>query len=128
MVLILGAANAGKRDIAKKFYGITDFTEGASCEWDDAAQAQALRNYQILVRRLLDAGIPPQEFTNRYISANPAAVILMDEIGSGIVPLERSERSWREEAGICARIIARNAAVVIRVICGIPQVIKGELL
>ena len=49
----------------------------------------------------------------------------MDEIGCGIVPMEKSERVWRENAGRCGCIIAANSVKVIRIVCGIPDIIKG---
>ena len=127
MVLVLGAAHAGKREAARKLYNVTEFESGESCECSQAMAASAVCDYHVLVRRLLHAGESPQDFTKRYISAHSDGIILMNEIGCGIVPLEREERIWREECGICARIIAENANTVIRVICGIPQAIKGEL-
>ena len=127
MVLIYGAAYAGKRDIARKFYGITKFCNGKTVPYSEILQTPAVTNYQLLVHRLLDDGESPQDFTKLVISANPEAVILMDDIGSGIVPLEQEERIWREESGICMRMLTQNARTVIRVICGIPQVLKGEL-
>ena len=127
MVLILGAAHAGKRDAARKLYTITEFADGGSCDLSQVMAETAICDYHVLVRRLLASGQSPQDFTKRYISENPNAIVLMNEIGCGIVPLEREERIWREECGICARMIAENADTVIRVVCGIPQAIKGEL-
>lgn len=126
MVLIYGAAYAGKHDIAREWYGITDFCDGSAAERSEILTAKAVASYHCLIRRLLDGGESPQAFTNRMISQNPGAVILMNDVGSGIVPLEREDRLWREECGICTRIIAQNAQTVIRVVCGIPQILKGE--
>ena len=125
MVLILGAAYAGKRDIAHQIYGVEAFCSGADADFSVILNAAAVTDYQILVCRILDAGKSPQEFTNRLLSQNPDAVILMNEVGAGIVPLERTERIWREECGICAQMLARHAETVIRVVCGLPQLLKG---
>ena len=127
MVLIYGAVYAGKRDIASEFYGIKEFCDGRNAAFGDVLQANAVVNFHRLLRRLMDAGESPQDFTNRYVSQNPDTIVLMDDVGSGIVPLDRTERLWREECGICSRILARNAQTVIRVVCGIPQILKGEL-
>ena len=56
---------------------------------------------------------------------NPDIVIIINEIGAGIIPLEKSERIWREETGRAGCILAENSAEVVRVICGIPVKIKG---
>lgn len=54
-------------------------------------------------------------------------IIIADEIGYGIVPMDKKEREFRDYyGGICCKI-AENADIVIRVICGIGQVLKGDL-
>ena len=126
MVLIYGAAYAGKRDTAREYYGTDAFCDGAAAPFSDVLTAYAVINYHALVRRLLVVGESPQDFTRCLIETAPA-VVITDDIGSGIVPLEREERLWREECGICTRLLAGNAETVIRVVCGIPQVLKGEL-
>ena len=51
-------------------------------------------------------------------------MIITDEIGSGIVPLDVKEREWREVHGrICCQLAGR-ADAVFRVIAGIGQKIK----
>lgn len=51
-------------------------------------------------------------------------VIIADEIGGGIVPMEVEERTWREETGRILCRIAARADRVERIVCGIPQIIK----
>lgn len=51
-------------------------------------------------------------------------VIIGDEIGNGIVPMEKEERFIREETGRIYIELAKQANHVERVICGIAQVIK----
>jgi adenosylcobinamide kinase/adenosylcobinamide-phosphate guanylyltransferase len=60
----------------------------------------------------------------RLIRENPDVVIVTDEIGYGIVPVDKAEREYREVAGrICTRLAA-EADEVYRVICGIGTRIK----
>ncbi|MBR6242734.1 MAG: bifunctional adenosylcobinamide kinase/adenosylcobinamide-phosphate guanylyltransferase, partial [Ruminococcus sp.] len=65
-------------------------------------------------------------FTQELCRNSPEMIIVIDEIGCGIVPVEKSERVWRENVGRCGCIIAENSELVIRVVCGIPTVIKGD--
>ena len=60
-------------------------------------------------------------------NATEKSLILIDEIGSGIIPMEKTERIWREKVGRAGCILAEHADTVIRVICGIPLALKGEL-
>lgn len=54
----------------------------------------------------------------------PNLVIISDEIGNGIVPMEREERTYREMTGRVLSRIAAQAESVERIICGIPQKLK----
>ena len=51
-------------------------------------------------------------------------MIVSDEIGSGIVPIDQNDRLWRETVGRALCTIARQAEQVIRVVCGIGVRIK----
>jgi len=51
-------------------------------------------------------------------------VILCDEVGSGIIPVERNTREGREATGRLCILLAKQAKKVIRMVCGIPQEIK----
>ena len=50
--------------------------------------------------------------------------IVCDEVGSGVVPMEKTDRLWRERVGRTCCDLAEKADTVVRVFCGIGQVIK----
>ena len=52
-------------------------------------------------------------------------IIISDEISSGIVPLKKEDRMWREETGRCLQFLSKESSSVYRVFCGIPTIIKG---
>ena len=54
-------------------------------------------------------------------------VVICTEVGAGVVPIDPEERAFRESAGRLAVALADRAACVVRVVCGIPQVLKGNL-
>ena len=54
-------------------------------------------------------------------------IVIMTETGGGIVPADESERRGREKAGRLSCILAKKADTVVRVVCGLPRVLKGEL-
>jgi len=86
--------------------------------------AGVLDHFHLLVRRWMQAGKIPADETEKILSDNPDIVIITDEIGSGIVPLDVKERKWREVHGrICCQLAGR-ADAVFRVIAGIGQKIK----
>jgi len=51
-------------------------------------------------------------------------IIIVNDISSGIVPIDEKLRLWREEVGRILNVLSRNANSVVRVFCGIGTVIK----
>lgn len=47
------------------------------------------------------------------------------EVGSGVIPLTWDDRQFRERAGSLSSALAKEAAGVVRMVCGIPVVLKG---
>lgn len=64
------------------------------------------------------------KFTNELISRNPDIVIVSNEIGYGLVPIDAFERAYREQTGRICTELATFAEQVVRVVMGIGTVIK----
>lgn len=127
MILITGGAYQGKTAYVKAHFQ-HEITDGAVCMFDAAKTAAILTNYHLLIRRLTESGMDAESFTSALCSENPDCIVLLDEIGSGIIPTEKKERVWREAVGRAGCILAEHSETVIRLLCGIPAAIKGELL
>lgn len=54
-------------------------------------------------------------------------IVIATEVGGGVVPTDPAERAAREAAGRLSCLLAERADTVVRVCCGLPQVLKGEL-
>lgn len=54
-------------------------------------------------------------------------VVIATEVGGGVVPVDAGERRSREQAGRLACMLSQRADTVIRVCCGLPQLLKGNL-
>lgn len=62
------------------------------------------------------------------LAASAAHVIVVtNEVGQGIVPEHAMSRHFREAQGALNQAIAREAGLVVQVIAGLPQVLKGQL-
>ncbi len=129
MIMITGGAFQGKRNFAIKHFLLEekDILNGEKCDFDSVFSAKCVTKYHLLVKRINDEKKDPLEFTEKLCTENRGIIIIMNEIGCGIVPIERDERIWREQTGRAGCIIAENSSAVIRICCGIPTIIKGEL-
>lgn len=127
MRMIIGGANQGKLAFALSQTGLSPgaVLNGGDCALSGATTCAIFYGLHLAVRRLLLAGESPFAFTERLLEANPEIVIITDEIGCGVVPLEPFEREWREVTGRLCCALAQRAERVERVFCGIPTVIKG---
>lgn len=127
--MIIGGAFQGKTPFAKEHFGLSDeeIIDGEICDYNAAIKAKCVKKFHALVRRIVEENGNVSEYVERLCRENPNAVIITNEIGSGIIPLEKSERIWREQVGKAGCIIAKNSELVVRIYCGIPEVIKGEL-
>lgn len=54
-------------------------------------------------------------------------VIVATEAGGGVVPTDPIRRTEREAAGRLFCLLAERADRVVRVFCGLPMALKGEL-
>ena len=66
----------------------------------------------------------PETELEAFLKKGVRCVIISDEIGNGIVPVDAFERDYRERTGRMLITLASQADEVVRVICGIGQKIK----
>lgn len=66
----------------------------------------------------------PEEELEAFLKKGVRFVIISDEIGNGIVPVDAFERDYRERTGRMLITLASQADEVVRVLCGIGQKIK----
>lgn len=115
MILVIGAIASGKLNYVKSLgYSDKDIADGVIDE------RPVINNLQDMIfSDPRGAG----DFFNLLLQKE---VIVCNEVGSGIIPINRTEREAREAVGRLCNQLAREAKIVIRMVCGIPNVIKGE--
>ena len=105
-VLLIGGAYQGKAALAKRLYPALPLVQ----------------NLHARVRDELAAGRDPMALRESL----RGHVITCDEVGCGVVPLDRTDETYREAVGRLCCAIAEEVDAVVRVIAGVPQYIKGE--
>lgn len=98
--------------------------------WDFAVDDESILiidKFHYFIRAVLEKNLPLQEYILKFMQfaeKNKDTIVIADEIGNGIVPLDAFEREYREQTGRAEILLAKKADEVVRVICGIGQKIK----
>lgn len=133
MKLIIGGAFQGKRDFAfhlvEKEPGRALLADGETDSLDQALCCDILCGFQEYVRRFFieeaDGDRKLREFIDCLIKENPGVIVTANELGCGIVPIEKNDRILRERSGDACQFLAGFSDEVYRVVCGLPVLIKG---
>lgn len=126
MKLIIGGAYQGKKGYASERYHISEecWLDGKACSREELEGAAAVYDFHAFIRRLLREEQDILRFARELCEKNPQLVVVSDEVGYGIVPMEAEERAWREACGRACTVLAEHADEVVRVCCGIGRRIK----
>ena len=126
MKLIIGGAFQGKLAYASAAAEIApeEFADGAVCGFEVLDTCRGMNHFHEYVRRYLAEGRSVEELPERIVQKNPEVVLVANELGCGIVPMDPFERQFRQAFGrLCCRL-AQEAKEVHRVICGLGTVIR----
>lgn len=128
MYLITGGAYQGKADYTVSTFRIDErnIADGKTVVIEEINKFLCIKNFHILVKRMMKAGKTSEEMKIIVDSLDENTIIITDEIGNGIVPINRFERNWREQTGRLCCYIASISRKVIRLSGGIPIIIKDE--
>lgn len=110
MIFIFGPLYSGKRAAAADLLHCPAEELAGRAVWDVQECAAGADDLEALADEL-----------SRYDA------VIATETGGGIVPADPAERAAREAVGRLNCLLAERASAVVRVFCGIPVVIRGEL-
>lgn len=125
MEVYFGGAYQGKLDYVCSKKNMSNVADGADCNLYDAGKAEILNHLHLLIKRYLKEGKPVDTLIDRLYNINPEIIIICDEVGSGIVPLEKEDRIYRETVGRVLCMAVKKAEHVERISCGLGQCLKG---
>ncbi len=127
MEMIIGGAFQGKGALARKLYPEVAFLEGDRVSEEELLQAQGICGFHAFIRKEMKAGKDVSLLAERIIEKNPEIILISDEIGYGVVPIDAFDRAYREAVGrVCTKLAAFSCKVT-RVALGIGTVIKDEV-
>ncbi len=147
MKMVIGGAYQGKLSWAKenlwkkngKFEchekeEAEGWIDGETCREEDLYDCRGIYHFhRYLARFLIPKGRQNQtpldsqraeNFAKNLREKNQELIIVTDEIGYGIVPMDPWERAYREGVGRVCTALAKESEEVYRVICGLGTRIK----
>lgn len=110
MIFVTGPLFAGKREYIQNALHLSPEEFAAQAVWDVERLAAGASDLEVLAGKF-----------------SAYEIVIASEIGGGVVPVDPEERAAREAAGQLSCLLAARAETVVRVVCGLPQVLKGEL-
>ena len=122
--IIIGGAFQGKTQYATKTYPGLELTDGFNCPLDEIGNCVAINKFHSFTRRWLLEGRTNEALLTILGKNENIQLLISDEIGYGLVPIDDFEREYREFHGRVMTELAEKADCVERVVCGIPQRIK----
>ena len=139
MDLIIGGYAQNKVEYAKNEYSGAFLYENLdinriiiNLKQEDSAKNIIINNLHLVINELLAGGMNSeevwQEIRKRMLKLEEHGlnlVLISDEIGGGIVPMDGFDREWREVTGRILCRLAEQAQKVVRIVMGLPQIIKG---
>lgn len=119
MHLIIGGAYQGKLEYATETYNLQE-NEIFTCTRETGIEPgfRAYNHFEEYLWYCMKNDLTPD------YSFPESAVVLMNEIFSGVVPINQDIRFWREYCGRAGAELAKRASTVTRLFCGLPQQLK----
>ena len=124
--MITGGAYQGKAAYGKKAYPEILWKNGAELSREELFKTEGGLNFHEFIRKEMKAGRDTEDLAPELIQRNPEVILVSDEVGYGVVPIDAFDRAYRERVGRICTELASYSKKVVRVVCGIGTVIKND--
>ena len=127
MVFVIGGAYQGKLDYVRAQVCAPDTSvwacheQNLEIDWS----CQVIDKIHLLVWARQQAGLDTLDYLRQHQSLLQEKIVICDDLSSGVVPIDRDTRFWRENVGRCSVWLAREAERVVRVFCGLATELKA---
>ena len=124
MDLIIGGMYQGKLDYALNKYKLNS-NDVSDCEKEKIdLSKKIIYKFNIYIYNLLKEGIDPVSMVLDNLDKYKDKIIISDEIASGVVPMDKMDRLYRDKVGIILNKLASRSNSVVRIFCGIEEKLK----
>lgn len=127
MIFIIGGSYQGKCEYALEKFNLTE-QDVFVCTEDTREinfDKRVISHIERFALGCVQRGEEPKEYWMKHIERLENAILIADDVSCGVVPIDTTIRAWREATGRANNYLAGEAGQVIRVFCGLGQVIKG---
>lgn len=126
MILIFGGAYNGKLEFVKRKYKLNSddifYCRNNVLEYEK----KVICGLHIFIKECLLNNLNPLDILEENINKLEDKIIICDEIGSGIVPIEKIDRIWREETGKALQYLIGKSDYIYRIFFGIEEELGGN--
>ena len=127
MIFIFGGYAQGKLNFALKKYELdySDVFDAQQNEFSGYGGERIINHFEYMIKKWLEYDEDPFIKTEEILDVLNSCVIISQEVGCGLVPVDKYERRFREAVGRANCVISEKADTVYRVCCGLGLKLKG---
>lgn len=126
MEMVIGGAFQGKAAFAEKMYPGISWVKGNEISREELFSARGVVGFHEFIKKEMEQGSSVEDLAEELIRKNPEVILVSDEVGYGVVPVDAFQRAYREAVGRTCTKLASFSRKVTRVVCGIGTVIKHD--
>ena len=129
-ILIAMVIDCAQSDYQKILQSIDNKIKNENADVNNIANVNdivIINHLHLWVKDLLSEGMEESEVQSTilsWVATHQNTILICDELGNGIVPLEKMDRIWREQTGRLMIELAKQAERVERILCGLGQRLK----
>lgn len=127
MEVYVGGCGQGKLQYVLEKRKVTrkDIVDGADLSPDQTEGFKVINHFHLFIRQWVDDPQIVYRYLDTLSEKNAGVILICDQVGGGVIPIEKKERDWRELVGRVMCIAVKQSDHVERIVCGLGQVLKG---
>ena len=124
MIFVFGGAHQGMEEYALNRCGVDRICALSETDSGIDFSVPAISDLEQFVLGCVKRGESAVEYFQKHEEAWRNTVLIGMDFSCGVVPMDAQLRQWREENGRLNNYLAGRAEHVVRMFCGIAQVLK----